>query len=93
MSSQFWTYRLKRKYPVSISLKTARRVESRVKHALSIFFVFDRLRKFEKTNAKFGRFNDLSSTRYLHLNQQLKSHTKMLLDMKKDLDSVFRRIR
>ena len=92
MSSQFWTYRLKRKYPVSIS-STARRVESQVKHKLSIFFFFDRLRKFEKTNAKFGRFNDLSSARYLHLNQQLKSHTKMLLDMKKDLDSVFRRIR
>jgi len=51
------------------------------------------LTKFEKTNAKFGRFNDLSAARFLHLNQQLRNHTKMLLDMKKDLDSVFRRIR
>ncbi|XP_068693342.1 uncharacterized protein [Montipora foliosa] len=52
-----------------------------------------RLAKFEKTNAKFGRFNDLSEARYSHLHQQLRNHTKMLLDMKKDLDSVFRRIR
>ena len=56
-------------------------------------WLIDRLKKFEKTNAKFGRFNDLSAARFLHLNQQLKHHTKMLLDMKKDLDSVFRRIR
>ncbi|KAJ7385441.1 KxDL motif-containing protein 1 [Desmophyllum pertusum] len=52
-----------------------------------------RSQKFEKTNATFGRFNDLSGARFLHLNQQLKNHTKMLVDMKKDLDSVFRRIR
>lgn len=51
------------------------------------------LAKFEKTNAKFGRFNDLSEARYSHLHQQLRNHTKMLVDMKKDLDSVFRRIR
>ena len=55
--------------------------------------MIDRLTKFEKTNATFGRFNDLSGARFLHLNQQLKNHTKMLVDMKKDLDSVFRRIR
>ncbi|XP_074615772.1 uncharacterized protein LOC141875337 isoform X1 [Acropora palmata] len=53
----------------------------------------DTLTKFEKTNAKFSRLNDLSATRYSYLQQQLRSHTKMLLDMKKDLDSVFRRIR
>lgn len=53
----------------------------------------DTLTKFEKTNAKFSRLNDLSATRYSYLQQQLRSHTKMLVDMKKDLDSVFRRIR
>lgn len=51
------------------------------------------LSKFEKTNAKFGKFNDLSAARFLNLNHQLKGHTKMLIEMKKDLDSIFRRIR
>ena len=59
----------------------------------SSVLITNRLTKFEKTNAKFSRLNDLSATRYSYLQQQLRSHTKMLVDMKKDLDSVFRRIR
>ena len=61
--------------------------------AVIFLLLFDRLANFEKTNAKFGKFNDLSAARFLNLNNQLKGHTKMLLDMKKDLDSIFRRIR
>lgn len=49
--------------------------------------------RFEKTNEKFKTFNELSTAKYESLHQHFKSHTKMLIDMKKDLDSVFRRIR
>ncbi|XP_048583631.1 kxDL motif-containing protein CG10681 [Nematostella vectensis] len=51
------------------------------------------LTKFEKTNETFQSFNHLSSIRYEVLNHRFKNHTTMLLDMKKDLDIVFRRIR
>lgn len=37
--------------------------------------------------------NSLSATRFALANQELKKHTQLLFDLKKDLDSVFRRIR
>lgn len=51
------------------------------------------LTKFEKTNETFGKFNELSEARYEELHMQFKNNTRMLVDMKKDLDSIFRRIR
>lgn len=38
-------------------------------------------------------FNNLSSVRMQQMNERFLHHTKTLVEMKKDLDSVFRRIR
>ncbi|XP_003724305.1 kxDL motif-containing protein 1 [Strongylocentrotus purpuratus] len=51
------------------------------------------LDRFEKTNEMLSNFNRLSSKRYEKTFEQFKEHTETLLTMKKDLDSVFRRIR
>ncbi|XP_071479398.1 kxDL motif-containing protein 1-like [Diadema antillarum] len=49
--------------------------------------------RFEKTNEMLSNFNRLSAKRYEKTVEQFKEHTDTLLKMKKDLDSVFRRIR
>ena len=51
------------------------------------------LDRFEKTNEMLSNFNRLSAKRYEMTMEQFKEHTDTLLSMKKDLDSVFRRIR
>ncbi|XP_064619032.1 kxDL motif-containing protein 1-like [Lineus longissimus] len=51
------------------------------------------LSRFEKTNEMLLNFNVLSANRYAASVQEFKKHTQLLLDMKKDLDSIFRRIR
>ena len=51
------------------------------------------LGRFEKTNEKLERFNSLEAGRFNLAMEQFRSHTRVLLEMKKDLDSVFRRIR
>ena len=49
--------------------------------------------RFEKTNEMLSNFNNLSAARYEKTLEQYKDHTQTLLEMKKDLDSIFRRIR
>ncbi|KAK6179539.1 hypothetical protein SNE40_011871 [Patella caerulea] len=51
------------------------------------------LSRFEKTNEMLINFNMLSSSRFNVTADEFQKHTAMLYDMKKDLDSVFKRIR
>ncbi|KAJ8029991.1 KxDL motif-containing protein 1 [Holothuria leucospilota] len=51
------------------------------------------LGRFEKTNEMLSNFNSLSSQRYDNVQQQFSAHTQLLLDMKADLDIIFRRLR
>ena len=59
----------------------------------SIRFPRRRLDRFEKTNEMLLNFNNLSSARLQQMNERFLHHTKTLVEMKKDLDSIFRRIR
>uniref|UniRef100_A0A4W5R357 KxDL motif-containing protein 1 n=1 Tax=Hucho hucho TaxID=62062 RepID=A0A4W5R357_9TELE len=51
------------------------------------------LDRFEKTNEMLINFNGLSNVRLLQMNEHFLLHTRTLVEMKKDLDSIFRRIR
>ncbi|XP_070212861.1 kxDL motif-containing protein 1-like isoform X2 [Littorina saxatilis] len=51
------------------------------------------LQRFEKTNEMLINFNQLSGTRYEASVKEFQGHTLLLSDMKKDLDSIFKRIR
>ncbi|XP_006825577.1 kxDL motif-containing protein 1-like [Saccoglossus kowalevskii] len=51
------------------------------------------LNRFEKTNEMLSSFNKLSTSRYDESMRQFKEHTRTLVDMKKDLETVFTRIR
>ncbi|XP_059494461.1 kxDL motif-containing protein 1 [Stegostoma tigrinum] len=51
------------------------------------------LDRFEKTNEMLLNFNNLSSVRLNQMTERYQHHTKALVDMKKDLDNIFRRIR
>ncbi|KAJ8373505.1 hypothetical protein SKAU_G00040850 [Synaphobranchus kaupii] len=51
------------------------------------------LDRFEKTNEMLLNFNGLSNVRLQQMNDRFLHHTRTLVEMKKDLDSVFRRIR
>ncbi|MGH0150606.1 UNVERIFIED_CONTAM: hypothetical protein FKN15_019614 [Acipenser sinensis] len=51
------------------------------------------LDRFEKTNEMLLNFNGLSNVRLQQMNDRFQHHTRTLLEMKKDLDSIFRRIR
>lgn len=53
----------------------------------------NRLDRFEKTNEMLINFNGLSNVRLQQMNERFLLHTRTLVEMKKDLDSVFRRIR
>lgn len=61
----------------------------------TLFFTFSpyRLDRFEKTNEMLINFNGLSNVRLQQMNERFLLHTRTLVDMKKDLDSIFRRIR
>ena len=50
------------------------------------------LRRFEKTNEMLLNFNALSATRYENAAVDFRRHTALLLDMKRELDNVFRYI-
>uniref|UniRef100_A0A096M1W0 KxDL motif-containing protein 1 n=1 Tax=Poecilia formosa TaxID=48698 RepID=A0A096M1W0_POEFO len=50
------------------------------------------LDRFEKTNEMLINFNGLSNVRLQQMNERFLLHTRTLVDMKKDLDSIFRRI-
>ncbi|XP_039617803.1 kxDL motif-containing protein 1 [Polypterus senegalus] len=51
------------------------------------------LDRFEKTNEMLLNFNNLSSVRLQQMTDRFQNHTRTLVEMKKDLDSIFRRIR
>ncbi|XP_062490319.1 kxDL motif-containing protein 1 isoform X1 [Pezoporus occidentalis] len=51
------------------------------------------LDRFEKTNEMLLNFNNLSSVRMQQMSERFLHHTKTLVEMKKDLDGIFRRIR
>lgn len=51
------------------------------------------LDRFEKTNEMLINFNGLSNVRLQQMNERFMLHTRTLVEMKKDLDSIFRRIR
>lgn len=51
------------------------------------------LDRFEKTNEMLINFNGLSNVRLQQMNEHFMLHTRSLVEMKKDLDSIFRRIR
>nr|XP_048283253.1 kxDL motif-containing protein 1 isoform X3 [Myodes glareolus] len=51
------------------------------------------LDRFEKTNEMLLNFNNLSSVRLQQMSERFLHHTRTLVDMKRDLDSIFRRIR
>ncbi|KAG0726944.1 KxDL motif-containing protein CG10681 [Chionoecetes opilio] len=51
------------------------------------------LQRFEKTNEMLSNCNSLSAARYAFAQKEFKKHTGLLVDMKKDLDNIFKRIR
>lgn len=51
------------------------------------------LLRFEKTNEMLINCNALSASRFEVASREIKRHIQLLIEMKKDLDSVFRRIR
>lgn len=55
-------------------------------------FVF-RLQRFEKTNEMLLNCNALSNGRLKAANDDFKKHIKLVNDMKKDLDYIFKKIR
>lgn len=51
------------------------------------------LQRFEKTNEMLSNCNSLSAARFALAQKEFKKHTTLLVDMKKDLDNIFKRIR
>ena len=51
------------------------------------------LQRFEKTNAMLSNVNNLSSVRLDRANKDFRKHSQNVLDMKKDLEMVFKRLR
>jgi len=51
------------------------------------------LQRFEKTNEMLLNCNALSQSRFKSANEEFKKHVKLLTEMKKDLDHIFRKIR
>ena len=56
------------------------------------FFIF-RLQRFEKTNEMLANCNQLSITRLKDATNDFKKHTALLVDMKKDLDYILKKIK
>ena len=52
-----------------------------------------RLQRFEKTNEMLSNCNTLSATRLERASKDFRGHINNLNDMKKDLESIFKRIR
>lgn len=57
---------------------------------ISLYF---RLQRFEKTNEMLTNCNQLSINRLKSAGAEFKKHTALLIEMKKDLDYIFKRIR
>ena len=51
------------------------------------------LQRFEKTNEMLTNVNSLSAVRLEKANNDFKKHTQNVLEMKKDLDYIFKRLR
>ncbi|KAI9320769.1 hypothetical protein BX666DRAFT_1232184 [Dichotomocladium elegans] len=47
---------------------------------------------YQKTHQQLATFNDFSKARYQDINKHFESHTTLLKDMKRDLDSVFKKL-
>lgn len=58
-----------------------------------LFFFLRRLQRFEKTNEMLTNCNQLSVNRLKTAGSEFKKHTALLVEMKKDLDYIFKRIR
>ena len=56
-------------------------------------FVSYRLQRFEKTNEMLINCNALSAGRLQTANAEFKKHSQLLMEMKKDLDGIFKRTR
>lgn len=52
-----------------------------------------RLQRFEKTNEMLLNVNALSQSRLKNVTEDYKKHSKLLIDMKKDLHYIFNKIR
>lgn len=52
-----------------------------------------RLQRFEKTNEMLTNCNALSASRLKTVAPEFKKHTQLLLETKKDLDYIFKKIR
>lgn len=55
--------------------------------------MFFRLQRFEKTNEMLTNCNQLSVTRLKTAGADFKKHTALLIEMKKDLDYIFKKIK
>ena len=51
------------------------------------------LQRFEKTNEMLSNVNNLSTIRLDRANKDFKKHTQIILNMKKDLEIIFRRLK
>ena len=51
------------------------------------------LQRFEKTNEMLSNVNSLSATRLAKAEKDFKDHTQNVVEMKKDLENIFNRIR
>lgn len=58
----------------------------------SVFYVY-RLQRFEKTNEMLTNCNQLSVHRLKTAGTEFKKHIALLIEMKRDLDYIFKRIR
>ena len=50
------------------------------------------LQRFEKTNEMLSNVNSLSAVRLDRANKDFRKHTQNMLEMKRDLDTIFRRL-
>ncbi|KAI7850421.1 hypothetical protein BDC45DRAFT_518269 [Circinella umbellata] len=48
---------------------------------------------YQSTHDRLEAFNEFSKARYQNINKHFESHTIMLKEMKRDLDSVFAKLR
>merc|ERR1712051_21425 len=51
------------------------------------------LQRFEKTNEMLTNVNSLSAVRLEKANNDFKKHTQNIVEMKKDLESIFKRLK
>ncbi|KAI7876091.1 hypothetical protein K492DRAFT_167470 [Lichtheimia hyalospora FSU 10163] len=51
------------------------------------------LKTCQNTQQQLQAFNDFSKARYQNINKHFETHTAMLKEMKRDMDSVFKKLR